>query len=78
MAPSGIKESIVSSSGAKRSEACSARDDKVHGDGKSFLNMNFTEYYNRVINWPGRSVLLGTLAVAVGLLIVAIRYSPHR
>ena len=39
---------------------CSGED----GNGKSSLNMNFADYYSRVINWPGRTALVVALAAA--------------
>jgi tetratricopeptide (TPR) repeat protein len=43
--------------------------------------MNFAEYYSRVINWPGRTALVVALAVAFGLILVAVlilRTDKHR
>ena len=43
-----------------------------NGGGKSSLNMNLADYYYRVINWPSRTALLVALAVAIGLLVIAV------
>jgi tetratricopeptide (TPR) repeat protein len=71
LARSGFGELIASTNRGSRSEACSGQDDNGDGADKSFHNMKFADFYDRVINLPNRTALLAAFGVTIGLLAIA-------
>ena len=72
MARTGIKRSIVGTwSGYFGAKRALIEDGDGYGSGESSRDMNFVDYYNRVINWPGRTAVLVGLAIGVAFLLAA-------